>query len=59
MIYLLDSHVCISFINGRSASVQKRLQLIPKQEVAVCSVVKTELVYGAVYCQNKGISRVS
>lgn len=47
MIYLLDSDTCIRYINGRSLSIRRRLTVVPRQEVALCDVVKLELYYGA------------
>lgn len=47
MRYLLDTNVCVVYLNGRSASVRDRLLATPAEEIAVCSVVKAELFYGA------------
>ncbi len=47
MTYLLDTNVCIRYINGRSKQVADRLQTIPPNEIVVCSVVKAELFYGS------------
>ncbi|WP_445176467.1 type II toxin-antitoxin system tRNA(fMet)-specific endonuclease VapC [Microcoleus sp.] len=47
MIYLLDSNTCIGYLNGRAIGVLQRLQALPSEEVAVCSIVKAELFYGA------------
>lgn len=47
MRYLLDTNVCVVYLNGRSVSVRDRLLATPAQEIAVCSVVKAELFYGA------------
>lgn len=47
MIYLLDSNTCIGYLNGRAIGVLRRLQALPSDRVAVCSVVKAELFYGA------------
>ena len=35
------------YLNGRSSSVRDRLLATPAEEMAVCSVVKAELFYGA------------
>ncbi len=51
MIYLLDTNVCIRYLNGRSWQVVQRLQSLPVEQVAVCSVVKAELFYGAMKSQ--------
>ena len=47
MTYLLDTNVCIRYINGRSKQVANRLQTIPPNEIVVCSIVKAELFYGS------------
>lgn len=47
MTYLLDTNVCIRYINGRSSQVVERLKAIPPHEIVVCSVVKAELFYGS------------
>jgi tRNA(fMet)-specific endonuclease VapC len=45
--YLLDTNVCIRFLNGLAPGVLQRLQALQPVEVVVCSVVKAELFYGA------------
>jgi len=52
MRYLLDTNVCVVFLNGRSASVRDRLLATPSEEMVVCSVVKAELFYGAFRSNN-------
>lgn len=47
MTYLLDTNVCIRYLNGRSPGVLQKLQALQPVEVVVCSVVKAELFYGA------------
>jgi tRNA(fMet)-specific endonuclease VapC len=47
MRYLLDTSTCIAYLNGRALGVRRRLQGLPPNEVALCSVVKAELLYGA------------
>lgn len=44
---LLDTNVCIAFLNGRDPEVPRRLLALSPADVAVCSVVKAELLYGA------------
>lgn len=46
MKYLLDTNVCVSYLNGLEV-IQRRLRAVDLAEVAVCSVVKAELFYGA------------
>jgi len=52
VIYLLDTNVCIRYLNGRSPQVLQRLQALQPDDVVVCSVVKSELFYGAGRSQN-------
>lgn len=47
MTYLLDTNVCIRYLNGRAPGVLRRLQALQPVDVMVCSVVKAELFYGA------------
>lgn len=46
-MWLLDTNVCIAFLNGTDESVRERLLRTPPNDVRLCSVVKAELVYGA------------
>lgn len=52
MNYLLDSNACIIFLNKRSDKLRRRLELCQPQEIVLCSVVKAELLYGAMKSQN-------
>ena len=47
MNYLLDTNVCISYLKGRNLNLKQRLEASPVQEIAVCSIVKAELCFGA------------
>lgn len=47
MQYLLDTNVCVVYLNGRSETLRDRLLSVPTEEMVVCSVVKAELFYGA------------
>ena len=47
MNYLLDTNTCIRYLNGRSQNVFQRLNELPESDIAVCSIVKLELRYGA------------
>ncbi len=47
MKYLLDTNICIYYLNRRSEPIIHKLNSILPQDVAVCSVVKAELFYGA------------
>lgn len=52
MLYLLDTNVCVMYVNGRSESVRDRILSTPTDEMAVCSIVKAELFYGAMRSNN-------
>jgi len=52
MRYLLDTNVCVMYLNGRSTPVRDRLHSISLEEMAVCSIVKAELFYGAMRSNN-------
>ena len=47
MIYLLDTNACIAYLNRPMSGVRRRLETLSPEDVAVCSVVKSELFYGA------------
>ena len=57
MRYLLDSNVCILYINGRSRSIAHKLKVTPLDQIAVCSIVKAELYYGARRSHNPETTR--
>lgn len=46
-MYLLDTNTCIHFLNGGSTKVRQQLQDQTPSEIALCSVVKAKLLYGA------------
>jgi tRNA(fMet)-specific endonuclease VapC len=52
MLYLLDTNVCVMYMNGRSQPVRDRVLSTPTNEMAVYSVVKAELFYGAMRSTN-------
>ncbi|TVU55275.1 MAG: type II toxin-antitoxin system VapC family toxin [Arthrospira sp. PLM2.Bin9] len=52
MIYLLDTNVCILYLNRRNSGIQEHLERLSPRDVAVCSVVKAELFYGAMKSSN-------
>lgn len=47
MIYLLDTNVCIRYLNGRAPAIRTHLQAHHPGEIRVCAVVKSELFAGA------------
>ncbi|MEO0969987.1 MAG: type II toxin-antitoxin system VapC family toxin [Cyanobacteria bacterium J06639_18] len=52
MRYLLDTNVCARYLNGRSPTIRERIRATNRQDIAVCSVVKAELFYGAMRSNN-------
>ncbi|HEY9825244.1 MAG TPA: type II toxin-antitoxin system VapC family toxin [Stenomitos sp.] len=52
MNYLLDTNVCIIYLKGRNVTLRHRLESIPNQEIAICSIVKAELCFGAMKSVN-------
>ena len=47
MIYLLDTNTCIIHLKGKNIHLKEKLDSISISEIAVCSIVKSELFYGA------------
>ena len=47
MTYLLDTNVCVDYLNGRYPSVTERLQRTRPAEVCTSAIVAAELRYGA------------
>lgn len=47
MKWLLDTNACIRYLNGQAPRLMQRLESIDPTEVAVCSIVKAELFFGA------------
>ena len=47
MTYLLDTNVCIRYLNETESPIRSRMEGLSPDDVAVCSVVKAELFYGA------------
>lgn len=44
---LLDTNVCVGWLGGKDLGVKRQLASLKRDEVALCSVVKAELLYGA------------
>ncbi len=47
MSFLLDTNICIAWLNGTDAKLRRKLEATPVNEISLCSVVKAELLYGA------------
>jgi tRNA(fMet)-specific endonuclease VapC len=50
-VYLLDSNVCIRLLNQRNHRIEQQFRNHTPSEIALCSVVKAELLYGARHSQ--------
>jgi tRNA(fMet)-specific endonuclease VapC len=52
--YLLDTNTCIHYLrHGADSPIAARLAGVPQGEVALCSVVVAELLYGALRSRDK------
>lgn len=52
MRYLLDTNTCIIYLTRSVPGVRRRLESLSPEEIAVCSIVKAELFYGAMRSNN-------
>jgi tRNA(fMet)-specific endonuclease VapC len=52
MIYLLDTNSCIVYLNGHNLTLKSKLESHRDSDIAVCSIVKSELFYGSQKSQN-------
>jgi tRNA(fMet)-specific endonuclease VapC len=52
MIYLIDTNTCIIHLNRRVPSLCRLLEAQLPSDIAVCSVVKAEMFYGAMKSNN-------
>lgn len=46
-MYLLDTNACIVYLNQADSPVRTRMQELQPHQMYLCSVVKAELVFGA------------
>jgi len=46
-MYLLDSNVCIHLLNQRHSAIEQNFRSHSPAEIALCSIVKAELLFGA------------
>ena len=47
MVWVLDTNACIRVLNGTSDALVERMRCTDPAHIALCSVVKAELLYGA------------
>ncbi|MBD2498150.1 type II toxin-antitoxin system VapC family toxin [Nostoc sp. FACHB-280] len=52
MAYLLDTNACIQILNSSNSPVTQKILTIPAQEIYICTVVYSELYYGAYKSKN-------
>lgn len=57
MKYLLDTNVCIRYLNGRAPQIRKRLLALDEADIAVSIITKAELYYGSAKSQTPKRSR--
>jgi len=50
-MYLLDSNVCIHLLNKRHTKIEQNFRSHSPTEIALCSIVKAELLFGARHSQ--------
>jgi tRNA(fMet)-specific endonuclease VapC len=49
MIYLLDANACIQLLNEKHPIILSHFRQHSPNEIALCSIVKAELLFGAYY----------
>jgi tRNA(fMet)-specific endonuclease VapC len=47
MKWLLDTNACVRYLNGRSPELKRRIDAVGAADILVCSIVKSELAFGA------------
>jgi tRNA(fMet)-specific endonuclease VapC len=52
MSWMLDSNAISRYLNGKSPSLKKRLEAVEENQIVVCSIVKAELLYGALHSKD-------
>jgi tRNA(fMet)-specific endonuclease VapC len=50
-MYLLDTNICIYLLNNRHSHIEQRLRDTAPADIALCSIVKAELLFGARHSQ--------
>jgi tRNA(fMet)-specific endonuclease VapC len=53
MKYLLDTNVCVGFLNQRKPLLTQRFLTVPTLDKVICSIVRAELFYGAYKSQRQ------
>ena len=52
MKFLLDTNTCIIYMRGKNTTLKQKLESTATKYIAVCSIVKAELFYGAMKSAN-------
>lgn len=50
--FLLDTNTCIIYMRGKNTTLKQKLESTATKDIAVCSIVKAELFYGAMKSAN-------
>ncbi|MGL4499648.1 MAG: type II toxin-antitoxin system VapC family toxin [Planktothrix sp.] len=56
MSYLLDTNVWARYLNGRSPATRQKFREVDLTQVFICSIVKSELAYGAFKSRNPDLT---
>jgi len=56
MSYLLDTNVWARYLNGRSPAIRQKFREVDLTQVFTCSIVKSELAYGAFKSRNPDLT---
>ncbi|QQS34398.1 MAG: type II toxin-antitoxin system VapC family toxin [Acidobacteriota bacterium] len=54
--FLLDTNVCINYLNDPLSKVSSVIRSTPANEIAVCSIVKAELFFGSRKSKNPTVN---
>jgi tRNA(fMet)-specific endonuclease VapC len=57
MIYLLDTNVCIRYLNGRAPQIRTKMDTIADTDMAISAVTKAEMYAGSARSQTPQVSR--
>ena len=59
MTYLLDTNICIYVIKQRPASVVKRIQSVPIEDIGISSITVAELEHGVAKSDHSEANRIA
>ena len=52
MKYLLDTNACIDYLNKENSKIRFKIEKKLPEQILLCSVVKSELLFGAMKSQH-------